>query len=131
MRGGCRFQPAAQRCAVQRGDERDVAAGHLLEIGLAIEPKRQPLRLSVLPILCRPAQIKAGAKVLTMAEDDPAFGFFASALDRGAQLLHDGRVEAVALVRAIKADQCDLAVEFVGDCLLFAHDFSCLTSDWR
>src|ERR1700745_3143952 len=59
-----------------------------------------------------------------MAEDDPAFGFFASTLDRVAQLLHDSRVEAVALVRAVKADERDLTIEFVGDCLLFAHDFS-------
>ena len=124
MRGGSGFQPAAQRGAMQRRDERDVAARHRLEIGVAIERERQPLRAPVLPILRGPAQVETGAEIVAMTEDDAAFGFLAGALDSFAQLLHDGRIEAIAFVRTIEADKSDLAVQLVGDCLLFAHDFS-------
>ncbi len=59
-----------------------------------------------------------------MAENDAAFGLFAGALDRRAQLLHHRRIEAIALVRPVETDQRNLAVELVGDGLFFAHDLS-------
>src|SRR5579862_5728290 len=124
MRGGRRFQPAAQGCAVERGDERDVAARHRFEIGVAIEWERQPLRAPVLPIFRSPAQVEPGAEIVAMTEDDAAFCFFAGTLDGVAQLLHHGRIETIALVRAVQPDKGDLAFEFIGDGLFFAHGCS-------
>src|SRR5205807_5328023 len=100
------------------------AARHRLEIGVAVELERQPLRAPGLPALRRPAQVEAGAEIVAVAEDDAALGFLAGALDRLAQLLHHRRIEAVALVRAVQAHQRDLAVELVGDRLFLAHGFS-------
>src|SRR4029077_6422409 len=57
-------------------------------------------------------------------EDDAAFGFFAGTLDGVAQLLHHGRIEAVAFVGAVQSDKGDLAFEFIGDGLFFAHGCS-------
>src|SRR5689334_8377993 len=56
-----------------------------------------------------------------MAKNDAALGFFAGALDRRAQRLHHIRVEAVALVWSIQADQRNLVLQLVGDHVLFAH----------
>ena len=122
VRGGRRLEPAAERGAMQRRDERDVAARHRLEIAVAVELERQPLGAAVLPVLRRPAQVEPGAEVVAVAEDDAALGLFAGALDGLAQLLHHRRIEAVALVRAIEADEGDLAVELVGDRFFFAHE---------
>src|SRR5579862_492206 len=118
-RGG--FETAAQRRAVQCCDERDVAARHFLEISVPVEREWQPRRSSGLPVLRRPPQIETGAKIVAMTEDDAAFRFRTGAFDGFAQLLHHGRIEAVALVRAVEADQRDLAVQFISDRLLFAH----------
>src|SRR4029077_12277137 len=85
-----------------------------------------PLRAPGLPVLRRPAQVEAGAEIVAVAEDDAALGLLAGALDRLLELLHHGRVEAVALVRPIQPHQRDLAVELVGDRLFFAHGFSWL-----
>ena len=123
VRGRGGLESAAQRRAVQRRDERDVAARHRLEIGVAIELERQPLRAPGLPAFGRPAQVEPGAEVVAMAEDDAALRLFAGALDGLAQLLHHRRIEAVALVRAVEADQGDLALQLVGDRLLFAHEW--------
>src|SRR5262249_62299279 len=57
-----------------------------------------------------------------MAEDDAAFRFLAGAIDRFAQLPHHSRIEAVALVRTIEADEGGLALQLVGDRLFFAHE---------
>src|SRR5258708_2154587 len=121
MRGRRRLEAAAERGALQRRDERDVAARHRLEIAVAVERERQPLGAAGLPVLRRPAQVEAGAEIVAVAEDDPALRLFAGALDCRAQLLHHGGIEAVALVRAIEADEGDLAVELVGDRLFLAH----------
>src|SRR6516165_5964051 len=107
---------------MQRRDERNVAARHRLEIGVTIELKRQPLRASRLPAFSRPAQVEPGAEVVAVAEDDAAFRLLAGALDGRAQLLHHRRVEAVALVRAIEADQRNLSIKLVSDRLLFTHE---------
>src|SRR6266446_4202957 len=107
---------------VPRRDERNVAARHRFEEGVAIERKRQPLRAAVLPTFRRPAQVQPGAEIVAMAEDDAAFRFLAGAIDRFAQLPHHRRIEAVAFVRTIEPDQGDLALELVGDRLFFAHE---------
>ena len=83
-----RLESAAERRAVQRRDERDVAARHRLEIAVAVERKRQPLRAAGLPVLRGPAQIEPGAEVVAVAEDDAALRLLAGALDGLAQLLH-------------------------------------------
>src|SRR5262249_12427303 len=107
--------------AVQRRDERDIAPRHRLEIGVAIEREWQPFRASGLPAFGRPAQVEAGAEIIAMAEDDAALRLLARALDGRAQCLHHRRIEAIAFVRTIEADQRDLAVQLVGDHLFFAH----------
>src|SRR4051812_25331903 len=111
MRGSGRLEPAAESGAMQRRDERNVAARHRLEIAVAVELEGQPLRAPGLPAFGSPAQVKAGAEVVAVAKDDAAFGFLASALDGYAQPLHHVRVEAVALVRPIEADQGNLALQ--------------------
>src|SRR6202012_682788 len=112
---------AAQGRAVQRRDERDVASRHRLEIGVAVEWKGQPLRAPGLPIFRRPAQIEAGAEIVAVPEDDAALGLFAGPLDGDAQRLHHVWVEAVPLVRPVQPDESDLAFQFIGDDVLFAH----------
>jgi hypothetical protein len=57
-----------------------------------------------------------------MTEDDSAFCLLAGAVDGRAQLLHHGQVKAIALVRAVEPDKRDLALQLVGDGLLFAHE---------
>ena len=129
MRGGCRFEPAAQRCAMQRRDKGDVAARHRFEIRITVERERQPLRAPGLPILRGPVEVETSAEIVAMTEDDAAFGFFAGALDGFAQLFHHGRIEAVAFVRTVQADQRDLAFQFVGDRLFFAHELLLVRRD--
>src|SRR5262249_6839556 len=101
VRGRRGLQSPAQRRAMQRRDERNVAARHHLEIAIAIELERQPLRASCLPALRRPAQVKPSAEIIAMTKDDAALCFLASAIDVCAQLLHHGHVKAIALVRAV------------------------------
>src|SRR5215471_6562350 len=122
MRGRGRLEPATQRRTMQRRDEGNVAARHRFKKGVAIERKRQPLRAAVLPTFRGPAQVQPGAEIVAMAEDDAAFRFLAGAIDNFAQLPHHGRIEAVALVRTIEADEGDLSLELVGDRLFFAHE---------
>src|SRR6266436_9584618 len=105
MRGRGRLESAAQRRTMERRNEGNVAARHRFEEGVAIERKRQPLRAAVLPTFRRPAQVQPGAEIVAMAEDDAAFRFLAGAIDRFAQLLHHRRIEAVALIRTIEADE--------------------------
>src|SRR5947208_13637441 len=103
-------------------DERDVPARHHLEIAIAIELEWQPLRTSCLPALRRPAQVKPSAEIVAMTEDDAAFCLLAGAVNGCAQLLHHGQVKAIALIRAVESDKRDLALQLIGDGLLFAHE---------
>ncbi len=119
---------------MQGRDERNVAARYRLEEGVAVERKRQPLRAAGLPVLRGPAQIEPGAEIVAMAEDDAAFRLLAGAINGFAQLLRHRRIEAVALVGAVEADERDLALELVGDRLLLAHELlliPCVTPSGR
>jgi hypothetical protein len=122
MRGHSGLESAAQRRAMQRCDERNVAARHQLEIAIAIELERQPFRPSCLPALRRPAQVEPRAEIVAMAEDDAALRLLAGAVDGCTQLFHHGWVEAIVFVRAVEPDKRDLALQLVGDALLFAHE---------
>ena len=115
MRGRGGLESAAQRRAVQRRDEGNVAARHRFEIGVAIERKRQPLRAPGLPAFRGPAQVEPGAELSPWPKMMPHFASSPARIDRLAQGLHHVRVEAVALVRTVEADQGDLALELVGD----------------
>src|SRR4029079_7140581 len=119
MRGRRWLKSAAERRAVQRRDEGNVAPRHRLEIAVAVELERQPLGAAGLPAFRRPAQIKPGAEIVPVAEDDTAFGLFTGALDGDAQPFHHVRVEAVALVRPVEADQGYLTLQLVGDDVFF------------
>src|ERR1700730_9936333 len=121
MRGRRGLEPAAKGPAMQPGYEGNVAARHRFKKSVAVERKRQPLGAPVLPLIRRPAQVDPSTKIVAMAEDDPAFGFLAGALDGRAQLFHDGGVEAVALIRTVETNESDLAFQLVGDRLFFAH----------
>src|ERR1700722_19121427 len=121
MRCCCRLKAAAQCGTMHCRDEWNIAARHRFKIGVAVELKRQALGAAGFPAFRRPAQVKAGTEIVTVAEDDAALGLLTGALDGDPQLLGDDRVEAVALVGAIKSDKGNLALQFVGDHLLFAH----------
>src|SRR2546423_14315131 len=66
-------------------------------------------------------QIEAGAKMLAVAMQYADIGFLARAVHGGAQLVDDGLVDRVSLVGAIQSDQCDRAIEFIGDEIV-AHE---------
>ena len=114
LRGGSRFESAAQCRAMQRRDERDIAARHDLEIGVAVELERQALRPSGLPVFGGPAQVEAGAEIVAVTEDDAALAS-SPARSIAARTLHNVGVEAVALVGTVEPDQGDLAIQLVGD----------------
>ena len=106
---------------MQRCNKGDVPPRDHFLVGVAIELEREPLRAAFFPVLCCPGEVQSGAEVVTMAEDDAAFGFVPGAQRGVTQLFHQVRAKGVALVRTVEADKSDLAFQLVGDHFLFTH----------
>ena len=111
---------AAERRAVQCGDDRDLPARDRFHLGTAgdSETAASSGRSSKTfwPTRGR-ARRKSSRRGRRGSRTWPRSG----ARDRRAQLFAQIRIERVALVRAIESDQRDFAVELVGDDLLGAH----------